>query len=982
MRRILWPILPMLCWALLTAAHADAIAQQAQAMPTLRLDTGTHLAPIRAAGMDQSGRYVVTASEDKTARVWDAASGALLSVFRPPSRPGNDGKLYAVAMAADAASFAAAGWSENNDLYLVWRHDGQIIGRIAGLPDAVTHLAYSRDGKMLAAGLAGAHGIRIFVATRPWTELRGDADYAAAVHASAWAPDGKTLIVSSADGILRGYQATDAGLTLLWRTPLANIPFGLAFSPDGRTVAVGSSDQDSIHLLDAASGKVKQVLTPARTSPGRSLGVVAWAGDGRRIFAAGSWSTAQGQFSIAAWSEAGRPLPMLETAARNTITALHAGVDGRLLYASADPAWGMLDASGRSLLKVGNQLQDFRHLRSRFRLAPDAGAVAFRPADASEGDAFDIGQLGWIRSSKKWQGARTMAAATVVDNWFERQHPSINGKELTLDVNEWSLAASVARDGARVALATNFKLRLYGRDGGELWQRPVPATPWQILCSDDGRWIVAAFSDGTLRWYRQQDGSEQLAFFAHGDGRRWVMWTPSGMFAASPGGENLAGWQVERGTDQAADFYPMSRFRLDFYRPELVSALIKQGGARPAAATPPAVGAIRQRLPPTLRIAWPEARSVVGGAEIKLQLAIRAPPDAPATQLRVRIDGQLQTLALGTLKHWRSEDKDNAGNDTNEIYELPLTLPAQPAQVLLFADNRYGASPAAPEATLTVRSAPAKEMMPKIEGVDLRPVLYVLAIGISRYQDPSIGLQFPAKDANDLADLLQAQQGGLYRKVAVRRLADADAKRDNVLDGLEWIRRELTARDVAMVFLAGHGVNDADGSYYFLPQDVDVHALKRSAVLFTEIRNTLVSLPGKAMFFIDTCHAGNVLGTALRALPQDTTAVINELSRADNGVIVFAAATGRQKAQESPAWSNGAFTKALLEGLRGQADFNKSGRVTHKMLDLYVSERVKFLTKGTQSPVTIVPDGVPDFPLVIEIPARDRRPLSGNEVQE
>ena len=196
-------------------------------------------------------------------------------------------------------------------------------------------------------------------------------------------------------------------------------------------------------------------------------------------------------------------------------------------------------------------------------------------------------------------------------------------------------------------------------------------------------------------------------------------------------------------------------------------------------------------------------------------------------------------------------------------------------------------------------------------------------------------------------------------------LTDSGARRDDVLDGLEWIRRELTARDVAMVFIAGHGVNDADGTYYFLPQDVNIKALKRTGVIFSEIRNTLVSLPGKAMFFIDTCHAGNVLGTGTRSLRLDTTAVINELSSADNGVIVFAAATGRQYAQESSDWGNGAFTKAILEGLRGKADYNKSGRITHKMLDLYVSERVKALTEGAQSPVTIVPSGVPDFPLVL-----------------
>ena len=108
-----------------------------------------------------------------------------------------------------------------------------------------------------------------------------------------------------------------------------------------------------------------------------------------------------------------------------------------------------------------------------------------------------------------------------------------------------------------------------------------------------------------------------------------------------------------------------------------------------------------------------------------------------------------------------------------------------------------------------------------------------------------------------------------------------------------------------------------------------------------------------------------MLGTGRRSVNNDLTAVVNELSSAENGVIVFAASTGRQFAQESSEWGNGAFTKAVIEGMTGKADISRTGRVTHKMLDLYVSERVKALTRGTQSPVTIVPQGISDFPVAI-----------------
>ena len=93
--------------------------------------------------------------------------------------------------------------------------------------------------------------------------------------------------------------------------------------------------------------------------------------------------------------------------------------------------------------------------------------------------------------------------------------------------------------------------------------------------------------------------------------------------------------------------------------------------------------------------------------------------------------------------------------------------------------------------------------------------------------------------------------------------------------------------------------------------------------------------------------------------------LVAELSAADNGVVVFASATDAQSAVEAKAWGNGAFTKALLEGLSGRADYRKTGRVTLNMLDLYLSERVRELTQGTQTPATAKPSTIADFPLVL-----------------
>ena len=120
------------------------------------------------------------------------------------------------------------------------------------------------------------------------------------------------------------------------------------------------------------------------------------------------------------------------------------------------------------------------------------------------------------------------------------------------------------------------------------------------------------------------------------------------------------------------------------------------------------------------------------------------------------------------------------------------------------------------------------------------------------------------------------------------------------------------------------------------------------------------------MFFVDTCHAGNALGTSkTRAISGTTDSFVSELASAENGVIVFSSSTGKQLSQENESWGNGAFTKAVVEGLSGKADFSKNGKITQKGLDYYVTERVKELTHGQQSPVSISPSGVTDFPIAI-----------------
>lgn len=930
------------------AAIADPVAR-------LQIDQGRHHAAIRALAGDAGGRYLLTASEDKTARLWHATTGEVLATFRPPAGDGNTGKLFAAAMTPDATLFAVAGWSPGNDIYLVDRQRNEIVHRISGLPNVVTRLAFSPDGRMLAVGLWGSHGLRLFGSDNRWLgarELIGDATYDGDVNSVAWSPNGEQLISSSNDGLLRAYVVGSAGVRLSQREAAGDlgIPHGVAFSPNGNRLAVGSGKLPLAGIFSVKGLRPERLLTAPAGRSGRSLSVVAWSASGDSVWAGGTWADSDDRFAVCRWPAERNTDALCQPVAGDSITALHRLPDGALAWTSAAPGLGVFNTDGRAVFSILHQASDFRHGRSRFRLSADGTALSFPGRVSDNESGFDLLDGQWRTIDRRWPTPRTSAGGTSISNWFERQQPQLNGKSLSLDANEWSLSASISAKGERVVLATSQAIRLYDRNGALQWKSTVPAIPWQVTLSEDGRWAVAAFGDGTIRWLSTANGRERLSLLPHPDGRRWVVWTPEGHYAASPGGEDLFGWQIERGTGKAAEFFPAARFRKDFYRPAAIAAVFGRSAENPATPT-----SILQALPPTVRILSPDRGAQLATANIHLH--IRHPADAPTTAIKARLNGQALALPpLESLKRIGSDTK--ISEQAEATYEVTLPLVAGENSLLFFAENRHGISSEAALSLLGTRA-------PAPEAADYRPALYVLAIGISEYRDAGIRLEFAAKDSRDLSDFLKRQEGGLYRKVDVRLLNDKQATRDDVLDGLEWIRRESTARDLAMVFIAGHGINDADGTYYFLPQDVDTKRLKRSAVIFTEIRNTLTALPGKALFFVDTCHAGNVLGTGTRSIRNDTTAIINELASAENGVVVFAAATGRQYAQESSEWGNGAFTKAILEGLGGNADYAKSGRITHKMLDLYVSERVKKLTEGAQSPVTIVPNGVPDFPLVI-----------------
>ncbi|MFM9103123.1 MAG: hypothetical protein ACKOPS_18040, partial [Cyanobium sp.] len=135
-----------------------------------------------------------------------------------------------------------------------------------------------------------------------------------------------------------------------------------------------------------------------------------------------------------------------------------------------------------------------------------------------------------------------------IEGWEDTTSPTLAGKPLPLEPYETSRSLAISANGSAVSLGSEWAVRVFEADGRQRWRTPTPGVAWLVNLSADGRFVVAALGDGTIRWYRTRDegtaqaGSEALALFVHSDLKRWILWTPEGFYDASEGGAELFGY--------------------------------------------------------------------------------------------------------------------------------------------------------------------------------------------------------------------------------------------------------------------------------------------------------------------------------------------------------------------------------------------------------------------------------------------------------
>lgn len=586
--------------------------------PVLTIETGAHTAAIEHISSD--GRYLVSGSRDKTVRIWSMTTGALEATLRPPLGAGNEGKIFAVALSPDGKTVAAAGWTTSPDksysVYLFDRESRRYLRRIPGHSDIIYNLRFSPDGAQVAAvqrkgglRISQVSDGRLLFADSITTSDRTGIDF----------DRSGRLATSSVDGYVQLYDQSRQVLAKQ-QTQGAQEVYSVRFSPDGRKIAVGYWN---VARVDVLSGQNLHLLyqPDLRGVTAQRLPAVSWSLDGSRLCAAGSWLVT-GESMIRCWSAAGRGVAQNSSASADSISDLIALPGGRLAFGAADPAWGVLDKQGTRVQFQPSPTADFRDNVRGLLVDQDGGQVRFSYAARGQHPAtFDVSTRTLTLNPAEDQRLNAPRTAGIdVQGWEGTDRTKLNDKPLVRP-SEFSRSLAVSPDGSWFVLGTDRYLRCYDRAGVLRWVVPAPGETLAVNISGDGRLAVAAFKDGTIRWYRSTAGAELLALFPHGDRRRWVAWTPPGYFDASQSGKVLVGWVFSRGHDAASEFSPTPP-SVHAHAPAIISSALRLDKPAPLPAT-------HTTSPPM----GPNGASAEGRpVGVSLQLAVHWPLGWPVLQ--------------------------------------------------------------------------------------------------------------------------------------------------------------------------------------------------------------------------------------------------------------------------------------------------------------------------------------------------------------
>jgi WD40 repeat protein len=510
----------------LATASDDGTARIWDAMTGEQLHVlGGHDDWVEFVGWSPDGLRLASTSRDQTVRIWDARTGAELAVLR-----GHDDGLFGVSWSPDGTRVATASGDRTVRVWDAVRHEE--ISALRGHDDWVVGVAWSPDGKQIASA-SRDRTVRIWDAERLELtyELLGHEDQAIAV---GWSPDGLRLASVGRDSTVRIWDTVSRTQIHLMRGHEAWV-VALSWSPDGHWLATAARDR-TVRVWDTVEGIELEVL---HGHTDWAVGV-SWSPDGKTL------ASASRDRTVGLWDV---PRTVLR-GHREEVSSVAWSPDGRrIASASRDRTIRLWDVEKGTVLDV-------------LRGHDDAvWGVAWSP------DGRTLASCSWDRTLRLWGNGEPRVLAGH-DHWVVKVAWSPDGTRLASAARDRTIRIWDAKQGTVLNVLEGHEDQVmtvaWSPDGRRLvtGSRDTTVRIWDdgvatvlgrhddqvsdVAWAPDGRHVASVSRDRSFRIWDTATGEQTSGSLWHDRGIAGVAWSPDGSRLATASDDQIVGmWAAD-----------------------------------------------------------------------------------------------------------------------------------------------------------------------------------------------------------------------------------------------------------------------------------------------------------------------------------------------------------------------------------------------------------------------------------------------------